>query len=112
MSLKDLLVFLDGTEAAKVRVTFAVELAKEHGAHLLGIAFAPTALLPLYGADVGFADMSEVLEEAWELVEHGLIDERDFRQFTFENAARLHTALNPDFFKGTVVEGAVAKLGR
>jgi hypothetical protein len=31
-------------------------------------------------------------------------------QFTFENAARLHTALNPDFFKGTVVEGAVAKL--
>jgi len=62
MSLKDLLVFLDGTEAAKGRVTFAVELAKEHGAYLLGIAFAPTALLPLYGADVGFADMSEVLE--------------------------------------------------
>lgn len=62
MSLKDLLVFLDGTEAAKARVTFAVELAKEHGADLLGIAFAPTALLPLYGVDVGFADMSEVLE--------------------------------------------------
>jgi hypothetical protein len=40
---------------------FAVALAKEHGAHLLGIAFAPTALLPLYGADVGFADMTEVL---------------------------------------------------
>ncbi len=62
MGLKDLLVFLDGTEAAKARVAFAVDLAKEHGAHLLGIAFAPTALLPLYGADVGFADMSEVLE--------------------------------------------------
>jgi nucleotide-binding universal stress UspA family protein len=62
MSLKDLLVFLDGTESAKARVRFTVELAKEHGAHLLGIAFAPTALLPLYGADVGFADMSEVLE--------------------------------------------------
>ena len=62
MGLKDLLVFLDGTEAAKTRVAFAVDLAKEHGAHLLGIAFAPTALLPLYGADVGFADMSEVLE--------------------------------------------------
>ena len=62
MYLKDLLVFLDGTEAAKARVAFAVELAKGHGAHLLGIAFAPTALLPLYGADVGFADMSEVLE--------------------------------------------------
>ena len=54
--------------------------------------------------------MSEVLEEAWELVEHGMITEADFREFTFENAARLHTALNPDFFKGTAVEGAVAKL--
>ena len=29
---------------------FAVALAKEHGDHLVGIAFAPTALLPLYGA--------------------------------------------------------------
>jgi len=40
-----------------------------------------------------------------------MITATDFREFTFENAARLHTALNPDFFKGTVVEGAVAKLG-
>jgi hypothetical protein len=55
-------------------------------------------------------DMSEVLEEAWELVEHGLIGEADFRELTFENAARLHTAKTPDFFKGTPVEGAVAKL--
>ena len=50
------------TEATKARVSFAVALAKEHGAHLIGIAFAPTALLPLYGADVGFADMTEVLQ--------------------------------------------------
>jgi hypothetical protein len=55
-------------------------------------------------------DMTEVLEEAWELVEHKMITEADFRAFTFENAARLHTALNPDFFKGTVVEDAVARL--
>jgi len=54
--------------------------------------------------------MSEVLEEAWELVEHGLISEDDFREFVFTNPARLHTALNPDFFKGTVVEDAVAKV--
>jgi hypothetical protein len=51
-----------------------------------------------------------VLEEAWELVEHGMITEADFREFTFGNAARLHTALNPDFFTGTAVEGAIAKL--
>ena len=74
----------------------------------------PHKLRPIFSSDVGHfdvTDMSEVLEEAWELVEHGLITESDFRAFTFENAARLHTALNPDFFKGTVVEGAVAKLG-
>ena len=62
MGLKDIVVYVDSSEATKARVGFAVALAKEHGAHLIGIAFAPTALLPLYGADVGFADMSEVLE--------------------------------------------------
>jgi hypothetical protein len=51
-----------------------------------------------------------VLEEAWELVEHGLIGEEDFREFVCVNPVRLHTALNPDFFKGTVVEDAVAKV--
>jgi hypothetical protein len=55
-------------------------------------------------------DMNEVLEEAYELVEHELITPDDFREFVFTNAARLHTALNPDFFKGTVVEDAVAPL--
>src|SRR5262245_34476935 len=71
----------------------------------------PHKLRPLFSSDVSHfdvTDMSAVLEEAWELVEHGMIDDRDFRQFTFENAARLHTALHPDFFKGTAVESAVA----
>ena len=62
MGLNDIAVYVDGTEATKARVTFAVALAKEQGAHLIGISFAPTALLPLYGADVGFADMTEVLQ--------------------------------------------------
>ena len=43
-------------------------------------------------------------------MEHGLITEDDFRQFVFTNPARLHTTLNPDFFKGTVVEDAIAKV--
>lgn len=62
MSLNDIVVYVDSAEATEARVDFAVALAKDHGAHLRGIAFAPTALLPLYGADVGLADMSEVLE--------------------------------------------------
>ena len=44
--------------------------------------------------------MSEVLEEAWELVEHGLITEADFREFVFANPARLHTALQPRLLQG------------
>ena len=62
MGLNDIVVYVDGAEAAKARVDFAVALAKAHGAHLIGVAFAPTTLLPLYGADVGFADMTEVLD--------------------------------------------------
>src|SRR5205807_2426327 len=68
----------------------------------------PHRLHPLFSSDVSHfdvTDMTEVLEEAWELVDHGMITPADFREFTFENAARLHTALNTDFFKGTVVEG-------
>ncbi|HUG35607.1 MAG TPA: amidohydrolase family protein [Candidatus Limnocylindrales bacterium] len=70
-------------------------------------------LRPIFSSDVGHfdvVDMTEVLEEAYELVEHGLVGPEDLREFVFENPVRLHTALNPDFFKGTVVEGAVDKL--
>ena len=62
MSFKDIIVYVDGTGASKARVAFAVALAKAQGSDLIGVAFAPKALLPLAGADVGFADMSEVLE--------------------------------------------------
>ena len=62
MGFNDITVYVDGAEATEARVAFAVALAKEHGAHLIGVAFAPTALLPLYGADVGLADMTEVLQ--------------------------------------------------
>jgi hypothetical protein len=70
-------------------------------------------LRPIFSSDVGHfdvVDMTEVLEEAYELVEHDMITPDNLREFVFENPVRLHTALNPDFFKGTVVEGAVAKL--
>ena len=89
-----------GCEADDVMTAWAFD---QHGKH---------RLKPLFSSDVGHfdvVDMSEVLEEAYELVEDGLITADDFRQFTFANAASLHTAMNPDFFKGTVVEDAVAK---
>jgi hypothetical protein len=53
-------------------------------------------------------DFREVIPEAFEMVEKGFVAEQDFREFTFTNAAMLHTRNNPRFFKGTVVEQAVA----
>ena len=67
----------------------------------------------MFSSDIGHwdvQDITEVVEEAYELVEHERITAADFRDFTFTNIARLHTANNPDFFKGTAVEGAVAAL--
>lgn len=70
---------------------------------------AGTQLKAMLGSDISHFDVpdpTEVLEEAWELVEHGLLNESNFRDFTFNNAVRLHGEMNPDFFKGTVVEDA------
>jgi predicted TIM-barrel fold metal-dependent hydrolase len=53
-------------------------------------------------------DFEEVIPEAYEMVEKGYVTEPDFREFTFANAVRLHTRNNRGFFKGTVVEKAVA----
>jgi predicted TIM-barrel fold metal-dependent hydrolase len=69
----------------------------------------------VFGSDIGHFDvpeMNEVTQEAWEMVERGMITEEDFRDFVFANPARLWTAVNPDFFKGTPVEGAVRSLGK
>ena len=54
--------------------------------------------------------MAEVVPEAYELVEHGLITDDDFRDFMFTNAVRFWGEVNPDFFKGTVVEKAAAEV--
>jgi hypothetical protein len=44
------------------------------------------------------------------MVEKGLLTDENFRDFVFVNAVKHKTEVNPDFFKGTVVEGAVNKL--
>lgn len=70
-------------------------------------------LKALFASDIGHwdvPDMTRVMVEAYEMVEDGFVDEADFRDFTFGNVVRMHTGMNPDFFKGTVVEDAVEKL--
>ena len=66
----------------------------------------------IFGSDISHwdvPDVSQVLEEAYELVERGLITEEEFQEFTFSNTAMLYADTNPDFFKGTRVEKAVAE---
>jgi hypothetical protein len=69
-------------------------------------------LHPVFSSDFSHFDVpdfTEVVPEAYEMVEKGFLTDQDFREFTFSNAARLHTGVNPDFFKDTVVEREVAQ---
>jgi predicted TIM-barrel fold metal-dependent hydrolase len=66
-----------------------------------------------FSSDIGHfdvPDMTDVVPEAYELVEHGLLTEDDFRDFMFANAVRFWGEVNPDFFKGTAVEKQAADL--
>ncbi len=62
-----------------------------------------TRLRPVLGSDISHwdvRDMTEPVAEAFELVEHGVITERDFRDLTFVNPVRLHAGPNPDVLRG------------
>jgi hypothetical protein len=82
--------------------------------HATVMAFDPrmgVRLRPIFSSDFthfDVPDFEDVIPEAYEAVEKGYMKDQDFREFTFVNAARLHTRNNPAFFKGTAVEKAVA----
>jgi Amidohydrolase len=61
------------------------------------------------GSDMGHWDVPDatrIVPEALELVDKGLLDEADFRRFTFEHPYELFAGVNPDFFTGTTIAGA------
>ena len=67
----------------------------------------------IFSSDIGHwdvPDMREVVAEAYELVEKGLLTAEDFREFVFVNPVTLWTGMNPAFFKGTAVEKEVDNL--
>ena len=88
---------------------------------LVGIAFdrrvSPMgALVPaFFASDLGHWDVPEFdepLEEAFELVERGILDADQLRDFLFVNPARFYGSLNPEFFAGTAIAreaGAVVR---
>ena len=70
-----------------------------------------TPLNAIFSSDIGHWDVTDarhVLGEAHEMLEDGLMEEAGYRDFMFANAVRLHGRMNPDFFKGTVVEDDAA----
>ena len=70
-------------------------------------------LKAMFSSDIGHwdvSDMREIVAEAYELVEKGLITEENFREFVFVNPVTLWTRMNPEFFKGTVIEKDAEKL--
>jgi predicted TIM-barrel fold metal-dependent hydrolase len=67
----------------------------------------------MMGSDIGHfdvVDMTNVLVEAYALVERRLLDEDAFRDFVFGNAVRLWGGSDPNFFKGTAVEKQAAAI--
>ncbi len=67
-------------------------------------------LKAMFSSDLGHWDVQDfggILHETHEAVDDGLITEEDFKDFVFTNPVTLQTRLNPDFFKGTDVEGAI-----
>jgi predicted TIM-barrel fold metal-dependent hydrolase len=70
-------------------------------------------LRAMFSSDMGHWDvpeMSGILEEAHELVEKGCLDEDHFRDFVCTNPIRFYTSVNPDFFVGSRVEEAAARI--
>jgi Amidohydrolase len=104
--IKDLFVphFYFGCEADDPVTAWAFDTKKNpYGAKLNAI----------FSSDIGHWDVVDirgVTAEAYELIEHGLLNEDEFRDFMFSNAARMWGSMNPNFFKGTVVEREAAKV--
>ena len=99
------------TELSGAEIT--LRCLQEEGVEIM-FGYPGGAVLPaIFSSDIGHwdvPDMRGVVPEAFELVERGHIDESQFRDFVFKSPAELWTSMNPAFFAGTSVEGAVGKL--
>jgi hypothetical protein len=83
----------------------------------VGVAFDPrvtpdgSLVTAFFASDLGHwdvPDFDEPLEEAFELVEKGILDAAALEDFVFTNSVRFYSAMNPGFFTGTTVEQQAA----
>ena len=86
---------------------------------LVGLAF-DSRITPMgarvpafFASDLGHWDVPEFdepLKEAYELVERQILGEGEFEDFVFTNPVRFYASMNPDFFAGTSIDAAAAKI--
>ena len=109
---------LEASSPADIRKLFSTSFAFgcEADDPMTKLAFdrslTKTRLRVTLGSDIAHWDvvhMDQVLVEAYELVDHGLIDEKDFRDLVFTNALYVHGALNPHILDGTRIEDESAQ---
>jgi hypothetical protein len=70
-------------------------------------------LQAIFGSDIGHwdvRDMTMAVREAYELVEHRIIEPGDFRDMMFTNPVNFLAGADPDFFVGTRCQAAAAEL--
>ncbi len=94
--------FYFGCEAEDVSVAWAFNKNLNPGG---------SRLKAMFSSDVGHwdvPDMTAVLGEAYEHVEHGNITEDDFKDFVFGFPVAFYSGLNRDFFAGTRIADAVS----
>lgn len=97
--------FYFGCEADDRTVAFAFSKANAFGSRLK----------PMFSSDISHFDVPEMLDvlpDAFGMLEEELLAADEFREFSFENAARLHLQANPSFFVGTAIEAEAAELPR
>jgi predicted TIM-barrel fold metal-dependent hydrolase len=84
----------------------------------IAYAFSPAnsrgfELKPIFSSDIGHwdaGDVSGVVAESFELVEHGVLNDEQYSKFVYENPASLFLGQNPRFFDGTPVADRVTEL--
>ena len=62
MPIKDLLVYLDETEAGSARLDLACAIARKHGAHLIGLFVMDAAVPAMAGAESGGLALAQLIE--------------------------------------------------
>jgi len=72
-----------------------------------------TKLKAMFSSDIGHWDVVDhgaVVPDAHGLIEKGVLNEDQFRDFTFGHSAEMLLKANPSFFEGTALEGDASEM--